>query len=409
VTQLQIALLTRRLMSAYAVGLVCAHVLDPDAHGAPAGQRLQCIEVLVAVAVVAASRVTLDRAYRPDLFVGAQRRLAQPVASGHILAGAALPPRRVGLSAARRSSGWSQCVGFEKGCETTRISGTRPCDRSATAWGPPLLVTLHEGGPKGRVTGMSARFDGKTVVITGGGAGIGRCYAHRFAEEGANLVIADVDSAVGDRVVKEIEDMGRQGLSRPVDVTDEKAVTAMTGAAADRFGGIDILVNNAGIHLGHAQLPFTVEAVPQWRNVLNVNVIGALICAAACRPSMAERGGGSIINHSSMAAYIGGGAYGVSKLALNSLTVGLAADFASDRIRVNGIAPGLVDSEAAIEWMNDPQRAGIQQMLIGGQLIKRPGTMEDLANMALFLCSEEASFVTGQTILVDGGHTKKPF
>jgi NAD(P)-dependent dehydrogenase (short-subunit alcohol dehydrogenase family) len=106
-----------------------------------------------------------------------------------------------------------------------------------------------------------------------------------------------------------------------------------------------------------------------------------------------------------MAAYGGGGAYSVSKLALNSLTVGLASELAADGIRVNGIAPGLVASEAAVEWWSDPSRAGIQEMLINGQMIKRQGRMDDLADMALFLCSEQASFVTGQTILVDGGHT----
>jgi NAD(P)-dependent dehydrogenase (short-subunit alcohol dehydrogenase family) len=143
-----------------------------------------------------------------------------------------------------------------------------------------------------------------------------------------------------------------------------------------------------------------------------VNVVGALICAAACRASMAARGGGAIVNMSSMAAYGGTGAYGVSKLALNSLTVSMANEFAADGIRVNGIAPGLVDSEAAVEWWSDPSRAGmegIDQMLIGQQMIKRQGTMHDLADMCLFLCSDAASFVTGQTILVDGGWTKKPY
>ena len=138
-------------------------------------------------------------------------------------------------------------------------------------------------------------------------------------------------------------------------------------------------------------MPFTLEAVPKWRDVLDVNVIGALICSAACRPSMAARGGGSIVNMSSIAAYSGSGAYGVSKLALNSLTVSLAGDFASDGIRVNGIAPGLVNSEAAVEWWSSESRAGIQEGLIAGQLIKRQGLMGDLADMALFLCSEEAS------------------
>ena len=183
----------------------------------------------------------------------------------------------------------------------------------------------------------------------------------------------------------------------------------MVAATVATLGGIDILINNAGIHLEHAQLAFTTEALPAWRNVLDVNVLGALTCAVACRPAIAARGGGAIINMSSMAAYGNGSAYAVSKLALNSLTVGLAEEFASDGIRVNGIAPGLVDSESAMAWLNDPSRAEIGSMLINGQMIRRQGRMADLANACLFLCSEEAGFITGQTLLVDGGFTKKPF
>ena len=262
-----------------------------------------------------------------------------------------------------------------------------------------------------RLTGEAdiARFEDKVVVITGGGAGIGRTYAHRFAAEGAGVVIADLDNAAGARVVKELGANDRRGLAVTMDVTDVDAVQAMVTAAVGTFGGIDILVNNAAIHHHHAQLPFTMEAIPQWRSVMDVNVIGALICSVACRAAIAARGGGAIINHSSMAAYSGGNAYSVSKLALNALTVGLAAEFAPDGIRVNGIAPSLVDSEASLDWMNDPARKGIGDEIIDGQLIKRLGRMEDLANMALFLCSDEASFVTGQTILVDGGFTKKAF
>jgi NAD(P)-dependent dehydrogenase (short-subunit alcohol dehydrogenase family) len=255
------------------------------------------------------------------------------------------------------------------------------------------------------------RFDGSVVVITGGGAGIGRTYAQRFVAEGAAVVIADRDEAAAQRVVAELAPEGR-ALAVTMDVTDVDAVARMAERAVDELGGIDILINNAGIHLDHAQLPFTLEAVPKWRAVLEVNVIGALTCSAACRPAMAARGGGAVVNMSSMAAYGGTGAYGVSKLALNSLTVSLAADFAADGVRVNGIAPGLVDSEAAVEWWNDPARAGmegIDQLLIGQQMIKRQGTMHDLADMCLFLCSDAASFVTGQTILVDGGWTKKPY
>jgi len=256
------------------------------------------------------------------------------------------------------------------------------------------------------------RFEGKVVVVTGGGAGIGRTYAHRFAAEGAAVVIADLDESAARRVADELAADGTPGLAHAMDVTDPDGAARMAGRAVSELGGIDVLVNNAGIHLDHAQLPFTIDAVAQWRAVLDVNVIGALICAAACRPAMVARGGGAVVNMSSMAAYGGSGAYGVSKLALNSLTVSLAADFASDGIRVNGIAPGLVDSEAAVEWWSDPARAGmegIDRMLIGQQMIKRQGTMQDLADMCLFLCSDAASFVTGQTILVDGGFTKKPY
>lgn len=257
-----------------------------------------------------------------------------------------------------------------------------------------------------------SRFTGKVAVITGGGAGIGRAYAHRFAAEGAAIVVADLDEQAAARVMGEVGELGSGGLAHVMDVTDTAAAAAMVERTVAELGGVDVLVNNAGVHLDHAQLPFTLEAIPRWRHVLDVNVIGALACAAACRPAMAARGSGAIVNMSSMAAYGGTGAYGVSKLALNSLTVSMANEFAADGIRVNGIAPGLVDSEAAVEWWSDPARAGmegIDRMLIGQQMIKRQGTMQDLADMCLFLCSDAASFVTAQTILVDGGWTKKPY
>jgi 3-oxoacyl-[acyl-carrier protein] reductase len=253
------------------------------------------------------------------------------------------------------------------------------------------------------------RFQDKVVIITGGGAGIGRAFADRFACEGASIVVADLDDSVGQRAVAEIEAEHQSAFFVQMDVRDVEQARRLADSARERFGGIDILVNNAGIHLDHAQLPYTLEAVEQWRTVLDVNVIGALVCTAACRDAIAARGGGAVLNISSMAAYGGGGAYSVSKLALNSLTVGLATDCGASNIRVNGIAPGLVDSESAVAWWSSPEHQGVQESLIKGQILKRAGTMGDIADMALFLCSEDASFVTGQTILVDGGHTKKPF
>jgi NAD(P)-dependent dehydrogenase (short-subunit alcohol dehydrogenase family) len=252
---------------------------------------------------------------------------------------------------------------------------------------------------------MSGRFEGKVVAITGGGMGIGRACGRRFAAEGAAIVVADLDAEVGATEAKELEALGARAVSVVMDVAAEAGATAMVQAATDVFGGVDILMNNAGIHLEHASLPFTQEALPAWRRIFDVNVLGALNCSAACRPSMKARGGGAIINVSSMAAYLGGGAYSVTKLALNTMTVGLAADYAADGIRVNGIAPSLVDSEAAMASM----APAAQQGVIAGQMIKRLGRMEDLANTVLFLCSDEASFITGQTILVDGGFVKKPW
>jgi NAD(P)-dependent dehydrogenase (short-subunit alcohol dehydrogenase family) len=259
------------------------------------------------------------------------------------------------------------------------------------------------------VTRSESRYQDRVVLITGCGAGIGRRFAHRFADEGATVIVSDVDPAAADRVVGELEARGGSALAVTMDVSDEKAVQGAVDTAVDRFGGLDVLVNNAGIHLEHAQLPFTLEALPQWRRVLEVNVLGVLACSAACRPAMAQRDGAAIVNLSSMAAYMGAGAYGVSKLGVNSLTVSLAEAFAADGIRVNGIAPGLVDSESAVAWMSDPSRLGIQDALVAQQMLKRPGRMEDLVDAGLFLCSAEAGFITGQTLLVDGGFIRKPF
>jgi 3-oxoacyl-[acyl-carrier protein] reductase len=245
------------------------------------------------------------------------------------------------------------------------------------------------------------RFTGQIVLITGGAQGIGRALAEAFSAEGACIVIADIDGAAARQAAEELEQAGGQALGVAADVADEDAVRAMVAAAVTRFGGVDILLNNAGLHLGKYNLCATLPA-EDWRRLLDVNVVGPVLCSRYCRASMASRGGGVILNTSSMAAYLGVGAYGISKLALNGLTMSLAAEFASDEIRVVGIAPGMVTSEAVLERMQEHDKA----IVMSGQLLKRFAKVDDLVGMALMLCSDASSFVTGQTILVDGGFVR---
>jgi 3-oxoacyl-[acyl-carrier protein] reductase len=243
------------------------------------------------------------------------------------------------------------------------------------------------------------RYEDKTVVVTGAGNGIGRAYALAFATEGAAVVVADVDQPAGEHAAAEVVANGGRAIAVATDVRDEASVAAMVRAACDELGGIDVLVNNAGLHLGRFNETTTLP-VDEWRRILDVNVIGAMVCAREARASMAARGGGVVLNQSSMAAYLpAGGAYGISKVALNGLTMSLAAELAPDGTRVVGIAPGMVGSFAVLEHLSPEHK----ELVIRMQLVKRFGETADLVGMALFLCSEEAAFITGQTFLVDGG------
>jgi 3-oxoacyl-[acyl-carrier protein] reductase len=247
---------------------------------------------------------------------------------------------------------------------------------------------------------VSDRFAGKVVLVTGAGNGIGRAYAGAFAAHGAATVVADIDGAAAEHVANQIAATGARALGLTVDVADEASVRAMANAAA-AFGGVDILVNNAGLHLGKYNLCADLP-VEDWRRLLDVNVIGPVLCARACRPLMAERGGGVILNQSSNSSFLGVGAYSVSKLALNGVTLSLAQELAGDGIRVVGIAPGMVASDAVVERLEEHHK----QLVLGGQLIKRFGAIADLLGMVLLLCSDDAAFVTGQTFVVDGGYVR---
>ena len=242
--------------------------------------------------------------------------------------------------------------------------------------------------------------DGKVAFITGGAIGFGRAFARALSSEGAAIAIADVDPAAAQELADELTTGGHSALALRCDVADEAAVDAAVARTIDELGGVDILINNAGKHLLKYNQPFTVLPRHEVRALFDVNVIGVVNCSVACRATMSERGGGVILNISSIAGHSSTSPYGVSKLAVRGLTIAFATEFAPDKIRVNAISPGLMATENAL--------AGLPQELIDSfvddkQLVHRLGTMDDIVDAMLFLCSPASSFVTGETLRVSGG------
>lgn len=243
------------------------------------------------------------------------------------------------------------------------------------------------------------RFAGKVAIVTGAAGGIGERYAHALAGEGASVVVADIDVDGATRVADDIADAGGAALGVRVDVSDPDSTRAMAQAAVDEFGGVDHLVNNAAIFGGmEIDLLLTVDW-DYYRRFMSVNMDGALLCIRACWEHMAQRGGGSIVNQSSTAAYMYANYYGLAKSGVNGLTIQLAHELGGSNIRVNAIAPGPIDTEAARSVVPPSIMDGI----VANLALKRQGTPEDLAAMCLFLLSDEASWITGQIFNVDGG------
>lgn len=239
----------------------------------------------------------------------------------------------------------------------------------------------------------------KVAVVTGAAVGIGRVYAKALAGEGAAVAIVDIDEAGAKRTAAEIVENGGKAIGLRCDVGSEEEVEAAVSAALERFDGIDILVNNAARHLLTYNRPVTELPRDMWLEMLEVNVLGVIACARACRQSMRERGGGVIVNQSSIAGFTSEASYGITKLAVRGLTVALANEFAGDNIRVLGIAPGATESEAALAAL-PPSRF---EYFVERQLIKRRGTMGDLVGTLLFFCSTDSAFITGETLIVGGG------
>jgi NAD(P)-dependent dehydrogenase (short-subunit alcohol dehydrogenase family) len=248
---------------------------------------------------------------------------------------------------------------------------------------------------------MSGRLEGKVCVITGAGGGMGADAAVRFTEEGAQVVVADVDKAAAEKVAAEVG-----GLAVQVDVSDEASVEAMYLAAAGHFGGIDVLYNNAGISPADDDsiLETDLEA---WERVQAVNTRGVYLCCKHGISHLLQRGGGSVINVASFVALVGAAtsqiSYTASKGAVLSMTRELAVQFARDGIRVNALCPGPVETPLLLRiWGETPGAAERRLVHLPMGRMAQP---REIVNAALFLASDESSYVNAATFVVDGGLT----
>jgi 3-oxoacyl-[acyl-carrier protein] reductase len=247
------------------------------------------------------------------------------------------------------------------------------------------------------------RFTDKIVIVTGSGQGIGEAYAKALAREGAAVVIAEINEAQGIKVAREIESDGGRALFVRTDVASPDSAQSMAQQAVAGFGGIDYLINNAAIFAGMRRESLLTVDYDYYKRFMEVNMNGALIVTRAVYKHIAARGGGAIVNQSSSAAYEAGNYYKIAKTGVNAITIGLAKELGPMNIRINAVAPGPTDT-LATQTTVPPERL---QALLSSLPLRRIGTTQDIVNTCLFLLSDAAGWVTGQTWCVDGGTVLK--
>ena len=245
------------------------------------------------------------------------------------------------------------------------------------------------------------RLDGRVALVTGAGKGLGKAFCLRLAEEGADIVaVTRADTEGLEKTAKEVRSLGREVLAAKVDVSREEDTLSMAAQALERFGRIDVLVNNAAYYYGVARKAFTEISLEEWDRMMAVNVKGPWLCTRAVFPNMKERGKGKIINLASEVFFTGSQGfahYVSSKGGVIGLTRALAIELGPYGICVNAVAPGYTDTEASRTI------ADVSKYDTSRTPLKRLERPEDVVGIVAFLASDESDFITGQTVLVDGG------
>jgi NAD(P)-dependent dehydrogenase (short-subunit alcohol dehydrogenase family) len=252
---------------------------------------------------------------------------------------------------------------------------------------------------------MTGRLEGKVAIVTGAGSGIGRVASELFAAEGAAVVAADVDASAAEATAESINSVGGRVEAIPVDVTDENQVATMVQTASVAFGGLHVMFNCAGIFPGDDG--GVLDTPPDtWDRVMRVNLKGVWLCCRAGVPAMEASGGGSIVNVASFVAIMGAAtaqvAYTASKGGVLAFTRELAVEVARRNIRANSLCPGPIETPLLAELISDPARRERRLVHIP---MGRFGQADEIAKAALFLASDESSFMTGSALVVDGGIT----
>jgi NAD(P)-dependent dehydrogenase (short-subunit alcohol dehydrogenase family) len=242
------------------------------------------------------------------------------------------------------------------------------------------------------------RLENKVAIITGGGGGIGRATAIRFAKEGARVLVADIEEEAGIKTVQVIKESGGEAEFVRVNMTKPEDVEHMVQKALDTFGKLDILINNAGVKSDEKKIPDV--SLVEWQEVFDINTTGVFLGMKYVIPKMES--GGSIVNTASIAGIKGQklvAAYSASKSSVIALTKTAATEFGKKNIRVNAIAPGIIDTDMVEDW----KKTSKWSVLSTANALNRIGQPEEIANTILFLASDESSFITGETIVIDGG------